>query len=104
MANTEIARKQASDVEVKLASSTEYRNWIRELKDRYRATQIKAAVSVNSALLKYYLDLPAPEELQRELLRERAAIEEAMLLRSDVPNPPRKRLAPKSAAKKRTGI
>ena len=59
----------------------------------------------NLFAVKYHLELPTPEELQRELLRERAAIEEAMLLRSDVPNPPRKRLAaPKSAAKKRTGI
>ena len=37
--------------------SVEYRNWISELKNRYRATQIKAAVSVNSALLEYYWNL-----------------------------------------------
>ena len=35
----------------------EYRKWIAELKTRYRATQIKAAISVNAALLEFYWDL-----------------------------------------------
>ena len=35
----------------------------------------------NLFAVKYHLELPTPEELQRELLRERAAIEEALLLR-----------------------
>ena len=34
-----------------------YRKWIAELKTRYRATQIKAAVAVNSAMLEFYWDL-----------------------------------------------
>ena len=34
-----------------------YRKWIAELKVRYRATQIKAAVAVNSAMLEFYWDL-----------------------------------------------
>lgn len=34
--------------------SNEYCNWLKELKQRYRATQIKAAVSVNSALIEFY--------------------------------------------------
>ena len=37
--------------------STEYRKWIIELKHRYRSTQIKAAVSVNSVLIEFYWNL-----------------------------------------------
>ena len=35
----------------------EYRAWIAELKKRYRSTQIKAAISVNAALLEFYWGL-----------------------------------------------
>ena len=35
----------------------DYRQWIGELKTRYRATQIKAAVAVNSALIEFYWNL-----------------------------------------------
>ena len=35
----------------------EYFSWIGDLKKRYRATQIKAAVAVNSALLEFYWHL-----------------------------------------------
>ncbi len=34
-----------------------YRKWIAELKTRYRATQIKAAISVNAAMLEFYWNL-----------------------------------------------
>ena len=34
-----------------------YTAWIGELKKRYRATQIKAAIAVNSALIEFYWDL-----------------------------------------------
>ncbi|MBQ9445063.1 MAG: DUF1016 family protein [Victivallales bacterium] len=37
--------------------TSEYFSWIGELKKRYRATQIKAAVSVNTALLDFYWSL-----------------------------------------------
>ena len=37
----------------------EYRNWISVLKKRYRSTQIKAAVAVNSAMLEFYWSLGA---------------------------------------------
>ena len=37
--------------------TAEYSSWLAELKKRYRATQIKAAVAVNSALLEFYWDL-----------------------------------------------
>ena len=40
-----------------LPDSGEYRSWIAELKRRYRVTQIKAAMSVNTALLEYYWNL-----------------------------------------------
>ena len=39
------------------AVTGDYKSWIADLKKRYRATQIKAATSVNSALLEYYWDL-----------------------------------------------
>lgn len=39
--------------------TNEYRNWVSALKKRYRATQIKAAVAVNSAMLEFYWSLGA---------------------------------------------
>ena len=45
------AQRPASD------ESTSYASWIVELKRRYRATQIKAAVAVNSALMEFYWNL-----------------------------------------------
>ena len=41
----------------KRAHTIEYLTWIAELKKRYRATQIKAAVAVNSALIEFYWNL-----------------------------------------------
>lgn len=38
-------------------SARSYLNWIADLKRRYRATQIKAAVAVNSAMLEFYWTL-----------------------------------------------
>ena len=38
-------------------SARSYLNWIADLKRRYRATQIKAAVAVNSALIEFYWNL-----------------------------------------------
>ena len=43
--------------ELSALDTSEYRAWIGELKKRYRATQIKAAVAVNSALIEYYWNL-----------------------------------------------
>lgn len=37
--------------------SKDYLAWIAELKKRYKATQIKAAVAVNSAMLEFYWHL-----------------------------------------------
>ena len=37
--------------------SASYASWIAELKHRYRAVQIKAAVAVNSALIEFYWSL-----------------------------------------------
>ena len=37
--------------------TAEYFAWIDELKRRYRAVQVKAAISVNSALLEFYWQL-----------------------------------------------
>ena len=36
---------------------TEYKQWIQELKSRYRSSQIKAAVKVNHEMLAYYWQL-----------------------------------------------
>ena len=43
--------------ELPALDTSEYRAWIGALKKRYRATQIKAAVAVNSALIEYYWGL-----------------------------------------------
>ena len=40
-----------------IEKTTEYFSWIGDLKKRYRATQIKAAISVNTALLEFYWSL-----------------------------------------------
>lgn len=40
-----------------ILTAADYRQWIGELKTRYRATQIKAAVAVNSALIEFYWNL-----------------------------------------------
>ena len=37
--------------------SSEYRSWLEELKRRYRSTQIKSSIAVNSALLEFYWGL-----------------------------------------------
>jgi hypothetical protein len=39
--------------------TNEYKSWVSALKKRYRATQIKAAVAVNSAMLEFYWSLGA---------------------------------------------
>ena len=43
--------------ELKIIDSTEYKTWIKELKNRYRRAQIKASVAVNAELLEYYFQL-----------------------------------------------
>ena len=42
-----------------MASRDEYRQWLVELKGRFRQVQLKAAVAVNTALLQFYWDLGA---------------------------------------------
>ena len=42
---------------MKFDIATDYHSWIADLKKRYRAVQIKAAVSVNGALIEYYWNL-----------------------------------------------
>ncbi|MBR5624385.1 hypothetical protein IKW72_05215 [bacterium] len=37
--------------------SRSYAAWISDLKKRYRATQVKAALAVNSALIEFYFNL-----------------------------------------------
>ena len=47
------------DVNEKVLSilDKDYQNWIKELKTRFKQSQIKAAISVNSALLEFYFEL-----------------------------------------------
>lgn len=40
-----------------IKADAEYTKWIQELKIRYKNSQIKAAVSVNRELLRYYWEL-----------------------------------------------
>lgn len=37
--------------------TTEYKNWIKELKEKFQSSQIKASVAVNSVLLEFYWNL-----------------------------------------------
>ena len=52
-------RKRSSDIVKSGENGKEqsYTTWIADLKRRYRATQIKAAVAVNSALIEFYWNL-----------------------------------------------
>lgn len=47
--------KQASQKNI--LTSDEYNTWIKELKEKFQQSQIKASVQVNSALLEFYWDL-----------------------------------------------
>ena len=40
-------------------NTTDYRQWLGELKTRFRQVQLKAAVAVNSAMLQFYWELGA---------------------------------------------
>ena len=42
---------------VTLVATRNYRAWIADLRKRYRAAQVKAAVAVNSAILEFYWNL-----------------------------------------------
>ena len=46
----------------------DYRNWIKELKSRYRKSQIKAAIRVNSELIRFYC------ELGRDIVKKKADV------------------------------
>lgn len=49
--------KRATSIKPSRIAAKDYASWIGELKKRYRATQIKAAVAVNSALIEFYWNL-----------------------------------------------
>ena len=53
----------------------------------------------NLFAVKYHLHLPTVEELQMELMRERAAIEEAMAIRALPPSDSKKKSAPRKTSK-----
>ena len=48
------------------AQGHEYRQWLSDLKSRYRQVQLKAAVAVNTALLQFYWDLGADILVRQE--------------------------------------
>ena len=50
-------RKKSSPLVRSGGETQSYTAWIADLKRRYRATQIKAAVAVNSALIEFYWNL-----------------------------------------------
>ena len=56
MKKTQLARQKVNE-KTSLASARSYRNWILDLRKRYKATQCKAAVAVNSAMLEFYWNL-----------------------------------------------
>ena len=53
----------------KLNRTTEYRDWLRDLKLRVRQAQLKAAVQVNSALLMFYWELGADIVERRKIAK-----------------------------------
>ena len=56
MKKTQLAEPKVNE-KASLVSARSYRNWILDLRKRYKATQCKAAVAVNSAMLEFYWDL-----------------------------------------------
>ena len=54
---TKVTRKKNSILVKSGEEAQSYTAWIADLKRRYRATQIKAAVAVNSALIEFYWNL-----------------------------------------------
>ncbi|MDY5940787.1 MAG: PDDEXK nuclease domain-containing protein [Eubacteriales bacterium] len=50
-------RREMKSKKKTVLASADYWQWIGELKKRYRATQIKAAVAVNSAIIEFYWNL-----------------------------------------------
>ena len=52
-----VTRKKSSTLVKSDGEAQSYSAWIADLKRRYRATQIKAAVAVNSALIEFYWNL-----------------------------------------------
>lgn len=56
MKKTQLARSKV-DEKASLVSARSYRDWILDLRKRYKATQCKAAVAVNSALIEFYWNL-----------------------------------------------
>ena len=56
MKKTQLARQKVNE-KTSLASARSYRNWILDLRKRYKAMQCKAAVAVNSAMLEFYWNL-----------------------------------------------
>ena len=43
--------------EFKMIDSTEYKSWVKELKNRYKMAQITASIAVNAELMEYYWQL-----------------------------------------------
>lgn len=52
-----VVQRKVSKSELPSAARKGYLAWISELKKRYKATQIKAAVAVNSAMIEFYWNL-----------------------------------------------
>ena len=52
-----VTRTKSSTLVKSSGEAQSYSSWIADLKLRYRATQIKAAVAVNSALIEFYWNL-----------------------------------------------
>jgi len=47
------------DKNIKISNSPEYNIWLKELKQKFRQAQIKAAIKVNTLLLEFYWELGA---------------------------------------------
>ena len=52
-----VTRTKSSTLVKSSGEAQSYSSWIADLKRRYRATQIKAAVAINSALIEFYWNL-----------------------------------------------
>ena len=49
--------RDTMSIETKIRQSSEYKIWIKELKQKLRRSQVKAAIKVNSVLLEFYWEL-----------------------------------------------
>ncbi len=64
--------------------TTEYANWLAELKQKIKSAQLKAAVSVNRELLQLYWEIG--QSLSRKVESERVLRDQSLMCKGTITN------------------